>query len=156
MLLRVSSPRFRPTASRSLPDRPTPTSFMTATTRSLRVMPIAGGQPRTLVEGMRDLEMPRWSPDGRTLAFIAKVGKRESQIYTVPVSGGTPTELSDAANGVQQYSWSPDGSTIAYVTPDDSPLSDRDRRTHHDLFTIQHDDYLVDKPAVRRTSGCSP
>jgi len=148
MLVRIESPRFSPDG----------TQIAFLTTRAdfihdrydakLRVMSTAGGEPRTLVEGMRDLEMPQWSPDGRTLAFTAKVGKRESQIYTVPASGGTPTELSDAANGVEQYSWSPDGSTIAYVTPDDSPLSERDRRTHHDLFTIGHDDYLVDKQAV--------
>ena len=115
---------------------------------TLRVIPTAGGEPRTLVENMPDIDMPRWSPDGRTLAFIAKVGGREAQIYTIPAAGGTPTELSDAPNGVQQYAWSPDGGTIAYVTPDDSPLGEKDRRTHHDLFEIRDDDYLADKPAV--------
>jgi dipeptidyl aminopeptidase/acylaminoacyl peptidase len=148
MLVRIDSPRFSPDGSQIAFLTIRPDFVHDLYDAKLQVMPIAGGEPHTLVEGMRDLEMPRWSPDGRTLAFIAKVGKRESQIYTVPASGGTPTELGDAANGVQQYSWSPDGSTIAYVTPDDSPLSDRDRRTHHDLFTIQHDDYLVDKQAV--------
>ena len=115
---------------------------------TLRVIPTAGGEPRTLVEDIPDIDTPRWSPDGRSLAFIARVGARESQIYTIPAAGGTPTELSDAPNGVQQYAWSPDGSTIAYVTPDDSPLGDKDRRTHHDLFDIRDDDYLADKPAV--------
>ncbi|HEY7889661.1 MAG TPA: S9 family peptidase [Steroidobacteraceae bacterium] len=115
---------------------------------TLRVIAAAGGQPRTVVADIPDIDMPRWSPDGRTLAFIGKVGARESQIYTIPAVGGTPTELSDAPNGVQQYAWSPDGSTIAYVTPDDSPLSDKDRRTHHDLFAIHDDDYLVGKPPV--------
>ncbi|HEV2269903.1 MAG TPA: S9 family peptidase [Steroidobacteraceae bacterium] len=115
---------------------------------TLRVISTAGGEPRALVEGIPDIDMPRWSPDGRTVAFIAKAGGRQSQIYTVAAAGGTPTELSDAPNGVRQYAWSPDGSTIAYVTPDDSPLSDKDRRTRHDLFDIHDDDYLVTKPAV--------
>jgi len=115
---------------------------------TLRVISAAGGEPRTVVQDISDMDMPRWSPDGRTLAFIGKVGDREAQLYTVPAAGGTPTELGDAPNGVQQYSWSPDGSTIAYVTPDDSPLSAQDQRTHHDLFTIHDDDYLADKPAV--------
>src|SRR5579863_2966955 len=115
---------------------------------TLRVISTAGGEPRALVEGIRDIDMPRWSPDGRTIAFIAKVGERQSQVYTVAAAGGTPTELSDAPNGVQQYAWSPDGGTIAYVTPDDSPLSDKDRRTRHDLFDIHDDDYLVAKPAI--------
>ncbi|MGB9429170.1 MAG: S9 family peptidase [Gammaproteobacteria bacterium] len=115
---------------------------------TLRVMDTAGGESRILVQGMRDLKMPRWSPDGHTLAFMAKVGKQKDQIYTVPAAGGTPEELSDADNGVQQFSWSPNGKTIAYVTPNDSPVSKKDRRTHHDLFTIHDDDYLINKPPV--------
>jgi dipeptidyl aminopeptidase/acylaminoacyl peptidase len=47
---------------------------------------------------------------------------------------------------VQQYAWSPDGGTIAYVSPDDSTISGKDHRTHHDLFTIHDDDYLVSGP----------
>jgi dipeptidyl aminopeptidase/acylaminoacyl peptidase len=148
MLLRIASPRFSPDGRRI--------AFLTVRSdfvhdrydATLRVIPTAGGKPRRIVVGMRSLEMPRWSPDGRTLAFLAKVGGRKSQIYTVPAAGGTPTELGDAPNGVQQYAWSPDGSTIAYVTPDDSPLSAKDRRTHHDLFTIHDDDYLIDRPPV--------
>lgn len=147
-LVRISSPQFSPDGTRI--------AFLTVRSdfvhdrydATLRVVPTKGGEPRTLVEDISDLDMPRWSPDGRTLAFIGKVGNRASQIYTVPAAGGTPTELGDAPNGVQQYAWSPDGSTIAYVTPDASPLSDKDRRTHHDLFEIHDDDYLVDKPPV--------
>src|SRR5215469_10232202 len=148
MLVHFGSPQFSPDG--------TQIAFLTARSDfvhdrydvTLRVIPAAGGEPRTLVEDIPDIDMPRWSPDGRTLAFIGKVGERESQIYTVPAAGGTPTELSDAPNGVQQYAWSPDGGTIAYVTPDDSPLSDKDRRTQHDLFDIHDDDYLADKPPV--------
>ena len=148
MLVRIGAPQFSPDG--------TQIAFLTERSDfvhdrydvTLRVVASEGGEPRTLVEDIRDLDMPRWSPDGRTLAFMGKVGERESQIYTVPAAGGTPTELSDASNGVQQYAWSPDGSTIAYVTPDDSPLSNKDRRTHHDLFDIRNDDYLVDKPPV--------
>ncbi len=147
-LVRIDSPRFSPDGKQI--------AFLTVRSdfvhdrydATLRVMDTAGGNPHALVSGMRDLKMPRWSPDGKTLAFTAKVDKRKAQIYTVSASGGTPEELSDADNGVQQFSWSPDGSIIAYVTPDDSPLSKKDRRTHHDLFTIHDDDYLIDKPAV--------
>ena len=148
MLVRVASPRFSPDG--------TQIAFLTFRADfvndrydgTLQVMATSGGQPRTLVEDISDIDMPRWSPDGRTIAFIGKVGDREPQLYTVPAAGGTPTELGDAPNGVQQYAWSPDGSAIAFVTPDDSPLSAKDLRTHHDLFDIHDDDYLADKPAV--------
>ncbi|HWF97886.1 MAG TPA: S9 family peptidase [Steroidobacteraceae bacterium] len=148
MLLHIASPRFSPDGKQI--------AFLTVRQdfvhdrydATLQVIPTAGGETRTVVEGMRDLGMPRWAPDGDTLAFTAEVGDRKPQIYTVPAAGGTPTEISDAPNGVEQYAWSPDGTTIAYVTPDDSPLSAKDRRTHHDLFTIHDDDYLVDEPPV--------
>ncbi len=148
MLQRIASPRFSPDGKQIAFLTVRPDFVHDRYDATLRVIPAAGGRPRRIVVGMRSLEMPRWSPDGRTLAFLAKVGGRKRQIYTVPAVGGTPTELGDAPNGVQQYAWSPDGSTIAYVTPDNSPLSAKDRRTHHDLFTIHDDDYLVDRPPV--------
>ncbi|HKT32450.1 MAG TPA: S9 family peptidase [Gammaproteobacteria bacterium] len=147
-LIRITSPQFSPDGKEI--------AFLTVRSdfvhdrydATLRVLDIANEQSQILVQGMRDLQAPRWSPDGQTIAFIAKVGKREAQIYTVPAAGGTPEELSDADNGIQQFAWSPDGKTIAYVTPDDSPISKRDQRTHHDLFTIHDDDYLINKPPV--------
>ena len=147
-LIRITSPQFSPDGRQI--------AFLTVGSdfvhdrydATLRVLEIANGQSRILVQGMRGLQAPRWAPGGRTIAFIAKVGKQEAQIYTVPAMGGTPEELSDADNGVEQFSWSPDGKTIAYVMPDDSPISKKERRRHHDLFTIHDDDYLIDKPPV--------
>ena len=115
---------------------------------TLRVLSVHGGHSRALVRGMRALEMVRWSPDGRRIAFIAKVGKLAPQVYTVAAAGGTPHALTDAPNGVQQFAFSPDGHTLAYVTPDNSPLSARQRQTHHDLFVIHDDDYLINRPPV--------
>ncbi len=148
MLVRIGSPRFSPDGKQI--------AFLTVRSdfvhdryeATLRVIPTAGGKPRALVEGLRGLGMPRWSPDGRTLAFLATVGTQKPQVYTVLAAGGTPSELTDAPHGVQQFAWSPDGGTLAYVTPDGSAISARDRRTHHDLFTIHDDDYLVNRPPV--------
>jgi dipeptidyl aminopeptidase/acylaminoacyl peptidase len=147
-LQRITSPQFSPDGKQIAFLTVRPDFVHDRYDSSLLVISTAGGEPRTLVQDIADLDLPRWSPDGRTLAFIGTVGHQKAQIYTVSAAGGTPAELSDAPNGVQQYAWSPDGSTIAYVTPDDSPLSARDRRTHHDLFTIHDDDYLVGAPPV--------
>ncbi|MGH8112972.1 MAG: prolyl oligopeptidase family serine peptidase [Rhodanobacteraceae bacterium] len=147
-LVRIASPQFSPDGNEL--------AFLTIRSdfvhdrydATLRVMDLGNRRSRVVVEGMRDLHGPRWSPDGRTLGFIAKVGKQDAQIYTVPAAGGTPEQVGDVPNGVEQFAWSPDGKTIACVTPDDSPLSAADRRTHHDLFAIHDDDYLIDKRAV--------
>jgi dipeptidyl aminopeptidase/acylaminoacyl peptidase len=147
-LVRIRSPRFSPDGQAI--------AFLTVRSdfvhdrydATLQVTDTKGGKSRVLVRAMLDVHMPRWSPDGRTIAFLANVENENPQIYTVPAAGGAPEKLSDAPNGVQQFAWSPDGSTVAYVTPDDSPLSAEDRRTHHDLFTIHHDDYLINEPPV--------
>jgi dipeptidyl aminopeptidase/acylaminoacyl peptidase len=148
-LVRIASPRFSPDGKRI--------AFLTVRRdfvhdrydATLRVMDVAGGGSRVLVSGMRDLHQPRWSPDGRTLAFIAQAaGRSQPQIYVVPAKGGTPRQLGNAPRGVEQFAWSPGGRTIALVTPDPSPLSAEDVATHHDLFTIHDDDYLIDRPPV--------
>lgn len=147
-LVRIHSPAFSPDGKQLAFVTTRPDFIHDRYDATLRLLDVANGTSRVLVDEMSNLHAPDWLPDGRAIAFIAKVGKQKAQIYTVPVMGGTPDELSDAPNGVEQFSWSPDGSTVAYVTPDDSPISARDRRMHHDLFEIHNDDYLIDKPAV--------
>jgi dipeptidyl aminopeptidase/acylaminoacyl peptidase len=147
-LVRISSPRFSPDGEQI--------AFLTIRSdylhdrydATLRVIDTLGGAARVVARGIRDLHSPRWSPDGRSLAFIAKVGKLKPQIYVVPAAGGTPAALTDAPRGVEQFAWSPSGASVAYVTADDSPLGAKERRTHHDLFVIHDDDYLIDKPPV--------
>ena len=147
-LIRIASPQFSPDG-RQIAFLTVRSDFVhDRYSATLRVLNIADRSSRILVQDMQDLGSPRWSPDGETIAFIAKVGDREDQLYAVPAAGGTPEELSDADNGIQQFAWSPDGKSIAYVTPDDSLLSKKDRRTHHDLFAIHDDDYLINKPPV--------
>ncbi|HEX7324078.1 MAG TPA: S9 family peptidase [Rhodanobacteraceae bacterium] len=147
-LINIASPQFSPDGSEL--------AFLTVRSdfvhdrygATLRVMNVRDRRTRAVVQGMRDLHGPRWSPDGRTLAFIAEVHGEKPQIYTVAVGGGTPTQLGAAPQGVEQFAWSPNGKSIAFVTPDPSPLTARERRTHHDLFTIHDDDYQIQAQAV--------
>ncbi|MDA8350375.1 MAG: S9 family peptidase [Pseudomonadota bacterium] len=115
---------------------------------TLRVLEVPGGKMHTLVRGMRELTEARWSPHGRSVAFIGKVDGQAAQVFEVPATGGTPRVLTDAPRGVEQFAFSPDGRTLAYVTPDPSPLSVHERQTHHDLFAIHDDDYLIHQPPV--------
>jgi len=147
-LVHITSPQFSPDGSQI--------AYLTISSdyvhdrydQTLHVMNSKDGKSRDLVSGMPSLQAPLWSPDGQTLAFIAEVDTQKPQIYTVAAEGGKPAELSHAPNGVEQFSWSPDGRTIAYVAPDDSPLSEKDRASGDDLFTIQNDDYQITESPV--------
>jgi dipeptidyl aminopeptidase/acylaminoacyl peptidase len=79
--------------------------------------------PRELVGEAWTPGAPRWSPDGRTIAFSSgrvsidsagTTGRQEpppgrSQLWTVPSAGGSPRRLTNITNGVSNCSWSPQG-----------------------------------------------
>jgi dipeptidyl aminopeptidase/acylaminoacyl peptidase len=69
--------------------------------------------PRRLTSGPRD-GAPRWSPDGRTLAFTRSAGSDPQQIYLLSLDGGEGRQLTNLPHGTSAAVWSPDGKTIAF------------------------------------------
>src|SRR6266542_4555774 len=72
--------------------------------------------PSRFTNGPRDF-WPRFSPDGRWLAFL-RAGEGDDskpQIHVMPVSGGEPRQLCEHPLGVERFAWSPDSRRIAYV-----------------------------------------
>jgi len=57
---------------------------------------------------------PEWSPDGRRLAFISRVGPAD-QLFVTELATGQTTQVSAVLEGVSSPAWSPDGSRIAFV-----------------------------------------
>ena len=98
---------------------------------SLFIVPTNGSsEPRPFTSGPFDAS-PRWSPDGRTLAFVRaaeKDGKPDQpQIYLMAANGGEARALTDVAKGAGSPRWSPDGKTIAFTTstlPSDTTKED--------------------------------
>jgi len=69
--------------------------------------------PRRLTPGPND-GAPRWSPDGRTLAFNRSRPGEPPQIHLLSMAGGEARKLTDLPKGAGAASWSPDGRTIAF------------------------------------------
>jgi dipeptidyl aminopeptidase/acylaminoacyl peptidase len=57
---------------------------------------------------------PEWSPDGRHLAFMSRVGPVD-QLFVMDLAGGETRQLSSLAEGVASALWSPDGRRIAFI-----------------------------------------
>jgi len=69
---------------------------------------------RRLTRGRRDLA-PRFSPDGRLLAFLRAVPGGKPQVHVVDARGGEPLAVTDQPLGVGGFTWSPDSTRIAFV-----------------------------------------
>lgn len=75
----------------------------------LYTLPIAGGQARRLTDGRAYDTQPRWSPDGRTIAFASDRSGSDN-IWTVAPDGSTPRAVTaERDGGLTAPSWSPDG-----------------------------------------------
>jgi dipeptidyl aminopeptidase/acylaminoacyl peptidase len=83
--------------------------------------PTGGGEEpaHQLTKGDHDGQ-PRWSPDGKLLAFARateKEGKPEPpQLAILPMTGGDSFTFTDLPKGAADPKWSPDGKTIAFTS----------------------------------------
>jgi len=90
---------------------------------SLWLLSAFGGEPRRLTSaGEKDGE-PRWSPDGRWIAFVAKraaagsdKGDEEAQVYLIAPDGGEARRLTNIATGAFGIKWFPDSRRIAFIS----------------------------------------
>jgi dipeptidyl aminopeptidase/acylaminoacyl peptidase len=61
--------------------------------------------------------LPRWSPDGKQLAFLSDRDEQQ-QVYAMPTAGGEATALTKGKRAVRNFAWSPNGKHIAFLAPD--------------------------------------
>src|SRR5438093_470766 len=116
----VSDPQISPDGSRVAFVMTTASEERDEYLSNVWVVDVKGGEPRRLTTGPMKDTLPRWSPDGRWLAFVSDRGARKkSQLYAMPAAGGEATQLTDLPNGVfgqGGVAWSPDSTRLAFVT----------------------------------------
>jgi dipeptidyl aminopeptidase/acylaminoacyl peptidase len=75
------------------------------------------GRIQTLVHG-RDVAVPRWSPQGTSLAYLARPSESAVRQLFVRAERGGSLQLTRAQGEVIDAAWSPDGRELAYVAAD--------------------------------------
>ena len=97
---------------------------------------------------------PRWSPDGRLIAFVTLGGggdvpqttgprarKTElGQAYLLPATGGERIRLTEHGTSVSQITWSPDGTKLFFLAKDEKTEKEKQRdETKDDVFAYYED-----------------
>ncbi|HUK90972.1 MAG TPA: S9 family peptidase, partial [Blastocatellia bacterium] len=126
---------------------------------ALWIVPTAGGAPRQITAGLHD-SSPRWSPDGRMIAFLRggeKDGKPQpAQIHLLPLAGGEARPLTDIPRGAGNIQWSPNGKTILFSNSEDPAEKAKDNPEDPegaDKKPEHKSDVLVITKAVYRFNG---
>src|SRR5688572_31824406 len=112
----VGDPQISPDGFTVVFVKVTVNSAKTNYDTSIWTVPASGlEEPRRLTTGVRD-STPRWSPDGRFLAFVRSAEAPGSfpQIFLLPTTGGQAIQLTNVARGAGGPIWSPDGRWIAF------------------------------------------
>ena len=117
---RLAAPQPSPDGSQIVFTRRVYDAEANKNSTNLWIVAIDGSEPRRLTSAHAADTSPRWSPDGRTIAFVSDRGG-SSQIWTIDPSGGEARQATDLPVDVDNVEWSPDGSRLAFsaeVYPD--------------------------------------
>jgi dipeptidyl aminopeptidase/acylaminoacyl peptidase len=114
----VGDPRLSPDGSTVAFTVTTLDEGSNAPLGAIWVVPTDGSEPpRRVTSGTARDATPRWSPDGRSLAFTSnRDGQDTMQLYVIPwARSGEPRRLTHLPESVTAPSWSPDGTRLAFV-----------------------------------------
>ena len=65
---------------------------------------------------------PRWSPDGKYLAFSSsRQNAKGGQVWLLDRAGGEAEKLTDIKGGIAEWAWSPDSKRFAMILQDPDP-----------------------------------
>ena len=79
------------------------------------IVPADGGEARPLALSRKSDFSPRWSPDGKSVAFLSSRGG-PVQIWQVSASGGEARPVTNISSGVSGFIWSPKGTHFAFTS----------------------------------------
>jgi len=115
------------------------------------------GRNYRLTGGRHSSTSPRWSPDGKWLAFLsarpaATPGakkepgantEQKEQIWLISPFGGEARQITNIATGVERFAWAPGGRRIAFTSPDPESKAHKAREKQYGDFRIVGDDYTM-------------
>jgi dipeptidyl aminopeptidase/acylaminoacyl peptidase len=138
----ISEVRFSPAADRVAFTVSEPVKGTTRS-RHIWVLQVSSRTAQQFTSSAKSEFAPRWSPDGRRLAFLSD-REDSTQIYLLSLDGGEALKLTSGKNAVRSFEWSPDGKQIAFLAPEPkTDAEDKKEKDKDDARVVDRDD----KPA---------
>jgi len=85
------------------------------------------GEAKRVTDGPCEISQPQWSPDGRSIAYLAHVhaGDPNMQgvephrgLYVMSLKDGSSVQVVPGTYAIDRYAWSPDGTMLAWIGHD--------------------------------------
>lgn len=115
---------------------------------------VENGEVKQLTFSKENERMPKFSPDGKFIAFLSDRKSDEddkevrTQIWLLPVDGGEAFKLTKAPEGVISFQWLPDGKSILYLTQETLPKPEKEKKERDKK--LKFDALVVDKEKYRK------
>jgi dipeptidyl aminopeptidase/acylaminoacyl peptidase len=109
-------------------------------------VPSSGGEPAPMTSEGASSSHPRWSPDGKSLAFLSERNEGKTQVWLLSRLGGEAQRLTDTPQDVDNFVWAPDSRRLVLVLRDPTPEeldAAKERKEERIEFSDQ-----TEKPAV--------
>ncbi len=92
-----------------------------------------------LTKGDKNSSNPRWSPDGKWIAFTSsRDGK--NNLYLMSTLGGEAEKITDVKSGVGIYDWSRDGNMIAFLMADvATDKEEKNKKSKNDWYFLDEE-----------------
>ncbi|HEY2548210.1 MAG TPA: S9 family peptidase [Candidatus Acidoferrum sp.] len=98
------------------------------------------GVVRQFTYSAKDESFPRWSPDGKQIAFLSNRDDQQ-QIYVMRADGGEAAAVTKGKRSVRSFAWSPDGKQIGFLAPDaKSDAEEKKDKDKEDARVVDKDD----------------